>query len=50
MAIWFELGIFLVAMAFGWWQLHDVKKARAASQARKLEEAQQQGRPDETPR
>lgn len=27
MAILFELGIFLVVLAFGLWQLHDVKKA-----------------------
>jgi len=50
MAIWFELGIFVVAMAFGWWQLHDVKKARAASQARKLEEAQRQAPSDDPAR
>lgn len=39
MAIWFELGIFVVALAFGWWQLHDVKKARQATQARREAEA-----------
>lgn len=50
MAIWFELGIFVVAMAFGWWQLHDVKKARAASQARQREEAQRPAPIDDTSR
>lgn len=35
MAIWFELGIFAIALAFGWWQLHDVKKAREASRRRR---------------
>jgi hypothetical protein len=27
MGIWLELGVFLVVLAFGFWQLHDVKKA-----------------------
>lgn len=26
MGIWLELGIFLVILAWGLWQLHDVKK------------------------
>jgi hypothetical protein len=34
MAIWIELSIFLVAVAFGFWQLHDVKKAQAERRAR----------------
>lgn len=34
MAIWMELGIFLVVLAFGVWQLWDVKKARAERLAR----------------
>ena len=29
MGIWMELGIFLVVLAFGVWQLWDVKKAKA---------------------
>ncbi|MEK0416707.1 MAG: hypothetical protein RI949_713 [Pseudomonadota bacterium] len=28
MAIWIELGVFVLALAFGLWQIHDVKKAR----------------------
>jgi hypothetical protein len=34
MGIWIELGIFLVVIAFGFWQLHDVKKAQAERRAR----------------
>lgn len=34
MAIWMELGIFLVVLAFGVWQLWDVKKAKAERLAR----------------
>lgn len=50
MAIWFELGIFVVALAFGWWQLNDVKKARAASQARREREQQAGGGAGDEPR
>lgn len=35
MAIWIELGIFGLALAFGVWQLRDVAKARAQTQAEK---------------
>lgn len=54
MAIWFELGIFVVALAFGWWQLHDVKKARQATQSRREAEARLAARreaaaPNDTP-
>ncbi len=34
MGIWIELGIFLVVIAFGFYQLHDVKKAQAERRAR----------------
>jgi hypothetical protein len=34
MGIWLELGIFLVILAFGVWQLHDVKKAQAERRRR----------------
>ncbi len=34
MGIWIELGVFLVALAFGVWQLHDVKKAQAERRMR----------------
>ena len=27
MGIWIELGVFVLALAFGLWQIHDVKKA-----------------------
>jgi hypothetical protein len=34
MGIWIELGIFLLAIAFGIWQLRDVKKAQEERRAR----------------
>ena len=37
MGIWIELGVFLLALAFGLWQIHDVKKAREASARRRAE-------------
>jgi Flp pilus assembly protein TadB len=50
MGLWVELGIFGLALAFGLWQLHDVKKAReetrrqkAREQARQLEDQARQG-------
>ena len=39
MAIWFELGIFVVVLVFGLWQINDVKKARQATQSRREAEA-----------
>lgn len=36
MGIWLELGIFIVVIAFGLWQLHDVR--RAQEQTRKDKE------------
>jgi ABC-type nickel/cobalt efflux system permease component RcnA len=43
MGMWIELGIFLLVIVWGLWQLHDVKKARAQTQADKAqaEKAQQ---------
>ncbi len=38
MGMWIELGIFGLVLVFAWWQLHDVKKAKAqrlAEEARK---------------
>ena len=43
MGIWIELGVFVLALAFGLWQIHDVKKAREWTQRQKaqaLKEAQ----------
>ena len=43
MGIWIELGVFVLALAFGLWQIHDVKKAREWTQRQKaqaLREAQ----------
>ncbi len=31
MGMWIELGVFAIALAFGLWQIHDVKKAREKS-------------------
>jgi hypothetical protein len=49
MGIWLELGIFLVVIAFGFYQLHDVKKAqrerRAREQAEKATEATANSQP-----
>jgi hypothetical protein len=35
MGIWLELGIFIVVLLWGFWQLHDVKQARAKTLAEK---------------
>ena len=45
MGIWVELGVFVLALAFGLWQIHDVKKAREASRRRRQaeEDAAQEG-------
>ena len=42
MGIWVELGLFLGFIAFGFWQLHDVKKAQAERLARKHSSEQPQ--------
>lgn len=46
MGIWIELGVFLVALAFGIWQLRDVKKAQAERRAREASERAMSGTPD----
>lgn len=38
MGIWIELGVFFVALAFGIWQLRDVKRAQAERLAREAQE------------
>jgi hypothetical protein len=42
MGILIELGLFLGFIAFGFWQLHDVKKAQADRLARKQASEQTQ--------
>lgn len=37
MGIWIELGVFIVVLAWGLWQLHDTKKALARSRAKRAE-------------
>jgi hypothetical protein len=39
MGIWLELGIFLVILAFGFWQLYDVKKAIREREQRKTSDS-----------
>ncbi|MDP1685155.1 hypothetical protein [Hydrogenophaga sp.] len=38
MGIWLELGIFLVILAFGLWQLYDVKKVIREREQRQARE------------
>lgn len=40
MGIWIELGIFVLALAFGMWQIHDVKKAMKERQRRESQDKQ----------
>lgn len=35
MGIWIELGIFVLVLAFGLWQIHDVGQERRKRQAQK---------------
>lgn len=44
MGIWIELGIFLVVLAFGVWQLRDVKKAQAERRRREAAEQPDQAK------
>ena len=37
MGIWVELGVFILALAFGLWQIRDVKKAMAERKCRESE-------------
>jgi len=37
MGIWLELGVFLVVLLFGVWQLYDVKKAIREREQRKAQ-------------
>lgn len=48
MGIWLELGIFIVLIAWGFWQLHDVKQAKA----KRLADEARAGKPGtgETPK
>ena len=46
MGIWIELGVFLLALAFGLWQIQDVKKAREATRRQRAQaQAHAEGRP-----
>lgn len=39
MGIWIELGVFIVVLLWGVWQLHDVKQAQARTRADKARQA-----------
>ena len=46
MGIWIELGVFLLALAFGLWQIQDVKKAREATRRQRAQaQARTEGGP-----
>ncbi len=36
MGIWIELGIFILVLVFGVWQIHDARQAHARSVAERL--------------
>ena len=37
MGLWVELGVFVLALAFGLWQIQDVKKAREATRRQRAQ-------------
>jgi hypothetical protein len=39
MGIWLELGVFIVVLLWGFWQLRDVKKAQARTREEKARRA-----------
>jgi heme exporter protein D len=46
MGIWLELGIFVLVLLFGIWQIHDAKRAHAKTVAeRRAREAQERAQP-----
>lgn len=49
MGIWVELGIFVLALAFGLWQIHDVKKAQEATRRAREQEQAKAPPPDGAP-
>jgi ABC-type nickel/cobalt efflux system permease component RcnA len=49
MGIWLELGIVLVILAFGFWQLYDVKKAIRERKQRKTHDSASGNTADATP-
>jgi heme exporter protein D len=49
MGIWLELGIFVVILAFGVWQLYDVKKAIRQREQRQARERATPGTTDTAP-
>lgn len=47
MGIWLELGVFLVVLLFGVWQLYDVKKAIREREQRKTQALQDAATPSD---
>ena len=45
MGIWIELGVFVLALAFGLWQIRDVKKAMSEREKAQKEVADQKKEP-----
>ena len=43
MGMWIELGVFVLALAFGIWQIQDVKKAREQTRRAKQNEQKEMG-------
>ena len=43
MGMWIELGVFVLALAFGIWQIQDVKKAREQTRRAKQNEQKKMG-------
>ncbi len=49
MGIWLELGIFLLAFVFAWWQFRDLRRERERRQARKDAAPEATAPPDRKP-
>lgn len=47
MGIWLELGIFLLAFVFAWWQFRDLRRERERREARLRAQAEGTSRPGE---
>ena len=49
MGMWIELGVFVLALAFGLWQIHDVKKAMRERERREAREKDEVSSPHPQP-
>ncbi len=53
MGIWMELGIFIVVLGWGLWQLYDVRQAKAqrvAEEARRASQAAEESKATKEPK